>query len=452
MSIRNRLMTRILFTVCIAIFFVSCRYDGELVEPSPIIFIPSFDALDEFAHIKTAETETGFLWPPRSCDILEGRLPIYRSEDGSFELGGYGRFPDSSFDQGPELGGYIRITFKKPLRTIDKADDSTSEYKYIGVIGGTYFKGYPFEGITDIGGIVISGLPYGVSLYEAKIRFAGGNEINVEIKSVEEIIPSLTGASDFSQVAVIVPTDSNVLASFSGLETSLDFIFWFKVLLEDNRMSLFDVDVVPLLIDEEQEYRVTSSQRIKLARVSSDEADSLSENPEIFTFVSDDCLRIELSTELVYFNANYNDDNKKISFEWESGIETDNAGFNIWCAKKDLEKPFKINDAVIESNAISFGNAYYSEEYLLENFELDLATEYCVIETINNNGLCDVHCDFITEVVINSGNKHFLGSNSSEVSSEVKFSCDAHETFLEEVYGAGICLERLLGYHIDLSI
>lgn len=427
-----KLTIQFLFIICAIIFLTSCDNDDEPVEPNPIIFHPP------------PPPKTGFLpWPPESCDIREGRLPLYRSRDGNFEFGVYGRAPDPFLDRPPEGGIFGRITFKKPSRTTREINDSSSEPKYIGVMGGIYFKGYPFEGITTIGGIAISGLPHNISLRGAKIRFADSDEISFEIKSIEEIIPSLMGTGDFSQVIVIVPTNPNILTFSSESETSLDFIFWFELPLEENEIPLFNVNVIPLLINEEQEYRVVSPQRVELVKVNLDETSNLPSNLEVFTPLSDSCVRCKLSAELTYFNANYNDNDDKILFEWKSGVETDNAGFNIWCAKKDsIEKPFKINDVVIASNAISFGNNYYSKRYLRKNSGLDSGTQYCAIETIDNNGLCNIHCDLITEATIN-GNK-YPSSNNELAVSEVRSSCEAYKVLSEKIYGTGMCLDRLL--------
>lgn len=419
------------FISCIVVLFTSCDNRNEPVEPEPPIFDPPYDppVLVDWP-------------PPESCgQPPEVFIPYFSNEN--FETGYYGRAPDERFDENGFGGIGIRYHFGGGRRTTRETNDPIPEYRYIGVMGGTYFKGVPFEDITTLGGIAISGLPHNTSLYEAKIRFTNGDEIDTEIKSIEEVIPSLTGTDDFSHVAVVVPTDPNTFTFSSESETFLDFIFWFKVPLEENQVSLLDVNIIPILVNEEQEYKVVNPQRIKLTPIDSSEISNLPENFEMFTLSSNTCIRAELLAELTYFNVNYNNNNNKVLFEWKSSAEKDNAGFNIWCAKKDsIEKPFKINDMVIASNAISLGDTYYSEKYLRENSRLNSGTQYCAIETIDNNGLCNIHCDLITEVTIN-GNK-YPSSNNELAVSEVRSSCETYKVLSEKIYGTGMCLDRLL--------
>ncbi len=144
---------------------------------------------------------------------------------------------------------------------------------------------------------------------------------------------------------------------------------------------------------------------------------------------------VELSVKLTYFNANYNDN--EVSFEWKSGVEIDSVGFNLWCANRDsLNKPFKVNQVIIPSSeATSFDETYYNKKYSRKNSGLNnLESQYCVIEEVNNNGSCHIHCNFLTMMSIN-GNK-YLQNNDDSGLSKVKSFCNAQK--------AGICLDKLL--------
>jgi hypothetical protein len=151
------------------------------------------------------------------------------------------------------------------------------------------------------------------------------------------------------------------------------------------------------------------------------------------SLVTDD---VELSVKLSHFKVNYDDN--QVSFEWNGGVENDNAGFNLWCAKKNsLNKPFKINPTIIPSQATSFKGTYYHKKYSPENFGLNLEPQYCVIEEVNNRGLCNIHCNFLTMMSLNDN--RYLQSYDDLGLSKAKFSCHAYK-----VQTAEICLDKLL--------
>jgi hypothetical protein len=131
----------------------------------------------------------------------------------------------------------------------------------------------------------------------------------------------------------------------------------------------------------------------------------------------------------------------QLVIQWDTALEKDNLGMNLWCAQmqgNQFEEITQLNSELIPSKAIlaNQGASYSSIDYPYVNTSLKPGIQYCTLEDMNARGQCALHCDQIDTVVVGAGN-NISDIELNELQVKAIALCNEHKP-------EGVCLEQLL--------